>query len=188
MNKPGPEPDLDWVARNRAQSKWSRQELALRVLWGLTEPLFRFSPRPFWGWRRVLLRLFGAKIGCAVHVYPSVRITTPWNLEIRADAAVGDHAILYALGPMRIGARATISQGAHLCAGTHDISDPTRPLLKPPITIGDDVWVCADAFIGPGIVIGDGAIVGARAVAMKDVPAYAVMAGNPARQIGSTQR
>jgi putative colanic acid biosynthesis acetyltransferase WcaF len=172
------------VDANRATRKWSKQELAKRLLWALMRPLFSLSPRPMWGWRRFLLRIFGAQIGPDVHIYPSTRITIPWNLEINASAAVGDRAVLYALGPITIGARATISQGAHLCAGTHDISNPTRPLLKPPISIGNDVWVCADAFVGPGVTVGDGAIIGARAVAMKDVPANATVVGNPARQTG----
>jgi putative colanic acid biosynthesis acetyltransferase WcaF len=171
------------VKANRAETKWSRREQVARVIWGSVLPLFVFSPRPFWGWRRFLLRLFGASIGPEVHIYPSARITMPWNLEIGESAAIGDRAILYALGSITIGARATVSQGAHICAGTHDISDPARPLLKPPITIGSDAWVCADAFVGPGVTVGDGAIVGARAVAMKDVPAYAIVVGNPARQI-----
>jgi putative colanic acid biosynthesis acetyltransferase WcaF len=171
------------VKANRAETKWSRREQVARVLWGSVLPLFVFSPRPFWGWRRFLLRLFGASIGPEVHIYPSARITMPWNLEIGESAAIGDRVNLYALGSITIGARATVSQGAHICAGTHDISDPARPLLKPPITIGSDAWVCADAFVGPGVTVGDGAIVGARAVAMKDVPAYAIVVGNPARQI-----
>ena len=171
------------VNANRAETKWSRREQVLRVLWGSVLPLFVLSPRPFWGWRRFLLRLFGARIGPEVHIYPSARITMPWNLNIGDSAAIGDRVNLYALGSITIGARATVSQGAHLCAGTHDISDPIRPLLKPPITIGSDAWVCADAFVGPGVTVGEHAIVGARAVAMKDVPAHAIVAGNPARQI-----
>ena len=175
------------VAANRRTRKWSRREQLGRVLWGFAEPFFRFSPRPVWGWRRLILRLFGAQVGRQVHIYPTVRISIPWNLTLLDSCAVGDRAILYALGPIRIGARATVSQGAHLCAGTHDIKDPSRPLLKSPISIGDDAWVCADAFIGPGVVVGESAIVGARAVAMKDVPACAIMAGNPARQIRSIE-
>ncbi|PWL19901.1 MAG: acetyltransferase [Altererythrobacter sp. XM-24bin4] len=176
------------ISANRRARKWSRREQIGRVLWTFAWPFFRFSPRPLWGWRRLLLRLFGAQVGRQVHVYPSVRIIIPWNLSIENSCAVGDHAILYALGPIRIGARATISQGAHLCAGTHDIKDPFRPLLKPPILIGEDAWICADAFIGPGVVVGAGAIVGARAVAMKNVPAGVIMVGNPARQIRSIER
>lgn len=175
------------VAANRTARKWSRKEQAGRVFWALVWPLFRFSPRPLWRWRTMLLRLFGAEIGRQVHVYPTVRVTIPWNISLGDGCAVGDEAILYALGPIRIGARATISQGAHLCAGTHDIRRPSRPLLKPPIWIGDDAWICADAFIGPGVVVGAGAIVGARAVTMKDVPPGVIVAGNPARLIRSIE-
>jgi putative colanic acid biosynthesis acetyltransferase WcaF len=171
------------VKENRGARKWSRRIQVARVLWGLVLPLFMLSPRPLWAWRRLLLRLFRAKIGLDVHIYPSVRVTMPWNLDIGEAAAVGDRVILYALGTIIIGARTTISQGAHICAGTHDIRDPSRPLLMPPITIGKDAWICADAFIGPNVVVGDDAIVGARAVVMKDVPSGAIFAGNPARQI-----
>jgi putative colanic acid biosynthesis acetyltransferase WcaF len=104
-------------------------------------------------------------------------------LDLKDQCAIGDRATLYALGPITIGPRATISQGAHLCAGTHDISRPDRPLLKPPITIGADAWIAADAFIGPNVIVEAGAIVGARAVVMKDVPGNTTVVGNPARQV-----
>lgn len=171
------------VATNRSMRKWSRSEQVGRVLWTLASPLFRFSPRLLWGWRRLLLRLFGARIGRDVHIYPSVRIEIPWNLSIGDQSAVGDRVILYALGAITLDERVTVSQGAHLCAGTHDLDDPARPLLKPPIHIGADAWVCADAFIGPGVKVGPGSVVGARAVAMKDVEAQTVVVGNPARTI-----
>ena len=171
------------VRANRDARKWSRKEQVARVFWVLALPLFRYSPRPVWGWRRGLLRLFGARVGAAVHIYPSVRLTMPWNMTFADEAAVGEGAILYALGPMRIGARATISQYAHLCGGTHAWRDPARPLVKSPITIEDGAWICADAFIGPNVRVGAGAIVGARAVAMRDVPAFTVVAGNPGRPI-----
>jgi len=167
------------VTTNRGTRKWSGQVQAARILWALCQPLFRFSPRPMWGWRAWLLRRFGADVGKNVHVYPSVRITMPWQLRIDDYAAVGDHAILYALGPIHIGARATISQYAHLCAGSHDWRDPARPLLRPPIHIGADAWICADAFVGPGVVIGERAILGARAVAMKNLAPGLIGTGNP---------
>lgn len=172
------------VTANRAARKWNRREQLARVLWALAWPLFRLSPRPFfWGWRRMLLRLFGARVGAGAHVCPSVRITMPWNLDLGAQCGIADRVILYALGHIRIGDRATISQGAHLCAGTHDLTDPSRPLLKPPISIGADAWVAADAFIGPNVTVGRGSIVGARAVVMRDVPADVTVIGNPARVI-----
>ena len=169
------------VLANRGARKWTRREQIGRLLWDLTHPLFALSPRPMWGWRRFLLRLFGARLGRQVHVYPTARISIPWNLAIGEQSAIGDRAIVYALGPISIGARATISQGAHLCAGTHDYRDPMMPLLKPPISIGNEAWICADAFIGPGVRVGARAIVGARAVVVKDVAANIIVAGNPAR-------
>ncbi|RVB80761.1 hypothetical protein EN885_01355 [Mesorhizobium sp. M6A.T.Cr.TU.014.01.1.1] len=151
------------------------------MLWALMHPFFAFSPRPLWGWRRLLLRLSGARIGREVHIYPSVRVTIPWNLTVGEQSAIGARAILYCLGPINIAERVTISQGAHLCAGTHDYRDPSMPLIKLPIVIEQDSWVCADAFVGPGVTIGLRAIVGARAVIMSDVDAEAVMVGNPAK-------
>ncbi|MEP5151423.1 acetyltransferase [Planktotalea sp.] len=185
MTSTGPLPDTDWVAQNRASQKWTRREQVGRVAWALVYPLFRLSPRPFWAWRRTLLRMFGARIGREVHVFSTVRITIPWNLEVGDASALGDRVIVYALGPITIGERVTVSQGAHLCAGTHDWRDPAMTLLKPPINIGDDAWICADAFIGPDVEIGSHAIVGARAVISKTVEGRAIMAGNPARQIGN---
>ena len=131
-----------------------------------------------------MLRLFGAQVASGVRLHPSVRIAIPWNLHIGAHAGVGDRAILYNLGRISIGASVTISQGAHLCAGSHDHRDPAMPLTKPPIRIGDGAWICADAFIGPGVSIGEFAIVAARGVAVRDVPPLTIVAGNPAREVG----
>ncbi|PUB12130.1 acetyltransferase [Yoonia sediminilitoris] len=167
------------IRANRSTRVWSFQTQLARLCWGLSLPLFRFSPRPLWAWRVWLLRLFGAQIGRAVHIHPTVRITMPWHLRIDDEAAVGDRAILYALGMIHIEARATVSQYAHLCAGSHDHRDPARPLLRLPIFVGADAWVCADAFVGPDVRIGAGAILGARAVAMRDLPAGQLGVGNP---------
>lgn len=169
------------ISKNRGERSWSRYELFMRVVWASVCPFFFLSPRPFWGWRRWLLRCLGAEIGDNAHVYPTARITMPWNLQLGEECAIGDRAILYALGPITVGRRATISQGAHLCAGTHDLSKPHRPLVKSSIEIGDDSWVAADAFVGPGVCVGDGAVVGARAVVVNDVAPGCVVAGNPAR-------
>jgi len=130
-----------------------------------------------------MLRLFGAHIGQEVHIYNSAMIYMPWNLAIDDWSAIGEDAYIYNLGPITIGKCVTISHRAHLCAGTHDYSMPDLPLLKPPIQILDQAWVCADAFIGPGVTIGEGAIVGARAVAVKDVEPWTIVTGNPARPI-----
>lgn len=171
------------IERNRHAVKYSRSEIGLRVLWALTRPFFRLSPRPCFGWRRFLLRLFGARISRGVHLYPSTVVYMPWHLTIGAWSAIGEDALIYNLGPVEIGERVTVSHRAHLCAGTHDYSRIDLPLRKPPITIEDDAWVCADAFVGPGVRVGKGAIVGARAVAVRDVPPWTIVAGNPARVV-----
>jgi putative colanic acid biosynthesis acetyltransferase WcaF len=172
------------IASNRGAAKYSKSVLLKRLLWGMAQPLFRFSPRIFFGWRRFLLRLFGARVGRHVHVYNSAVVYMPWNLEIGDSSSIGEHAFIYNLGVITIGRNATVSQRAHLCAGSHDYRKIDMPLLKPPIHVGDQVWVCADAFIGPNVTIGEGAIVGARGVAVKDVGAWEIVAGNPARLIG----
>jgi putative colanic acid biosynthesis acetyltransferase WcaF len=171
------------IGANRHARKYSRGEMARRLLWMAAWPLFRFSPRPAFGWRRVLLRIFGAKVGADVHIYPSATIYYPWLLEIDDQSAIGERALIYNLGQVTIGARATISHQAHLCAGTHDYTDPALPLLRPPITVGDEAWICADAFVGPGVSVGAGAVVGARAAVFKDVEPWTIVAGNPARMI-----
>jgi putative colanic acid biosynthesis acetyltransferase WcaF len=127
--------------------------------------------------------LFGARLGRGVRVDPSARIFAPWGLVIGDDTAIGCNAMLYNLGPMQIGSRVTISQGAHLCGGTHDHTLATMPLQRMPIVICDDVWICADAFIGPGVTVGPRAVVGARAVAVRDVRAEMIVVGNPAKVI-----
>ena len=170
------------VQQNRQATKYTSGEMMRRVLWTVALPLFRFSPRACFGWRRFLLRCFGAKVGHNVHVYPSTTIYFPWNLEVGDETAVGEQVFVYNLGRVTLGARVTISHRAHLCAGTHDHTKPDFPLLRPPIVIGSDAWICADAFVGPGVTVGEGAIVGARAVAVKDVKPRSIVVGNPARE------
>jgi putative colanic acid biosynthesis acetyltransferase WcaF len=178
-----PEPTLD-IAENRKACKYSRREMACRVLWGIVGSLlFRPSPRIMFRWRAFLLRLFGARIGSRVHVYNTATVYMPWNLEIGDWSSIGEHAYVYNLGRITIGSRTTISQRAHLCAGSHDYQSTDLPLLKPPIQVGDQAWICADAFLGPGVTVGAGAVVAARAVVTKDVDPWTVVGGNPARPI-----
>lgn len=132
----------------------------------------------------MLLRLMGATVGPEVRVDPSARIAMPWQLSIGAWSAIGDGVEVYSLGPVRIGRAVTISQRAHLCAGTHDHRRADMPLVRAPVTVDDGAWVCAEAFVGPGVVVGEGAVVAARAVAVRDVAPWAIVAGNPARVVG----
>lgn len=163
---------------------FSLQNRLARVAWNLVYgTLFRYSPKPFHSWRAWLLRLFGARVGKGVHVYPGVKIWAPWNLSVDDQAGIASGAILYSQGRITIGKRAVISQGAHLCAGTHDYEKPGFPLITRPITIGDHAWVAAEAFIHPGVTIGEGAVIGARSVVTHDMPAWMVCAGHPCTPI-----
>jgi len=171
------------ISGNRSAEKYTAYEQVRRLFWEIGKLLFRLSPRPCFGWRRLILRCFGASIGAHVNFYPSSRVYFPWNLSVGAWSAIGEDVLLYNLGIVTIGERVTISHRAHLCAGTHDFTRPDLPLLKPPIRICNQAWVCAEAFVGPNVTVGEGAVVGARAVAVKDVPPWSVVAGNPARVI-----
>jgi putative colanic acid biosynthesis acetyltransferase WcaF len=172
------------VIANREARKCSPREQARRVLWAFGQWAIRLSPRPLFGWRRAVLRLFGAKVGREVRFYSSTHFYMPWNVEIGDYAAFGEDAFIYSLGKVTIGAAATVSYRAHICAGTHDLRDPTLPLLKPPVVVGDRAWIGTEAFIGPGVVVGHGAIVGARAVVVRAVEPDAIVVGNPARPVG----
>lgn len=157
-----------------------------RAAWIVAATLFRASPRFLYSWRAALLRVFGAQIGRGVRLYPTVRVMFPWNLQIADDVVIGGDARLYSLAPIRIGSNVLISQGAHLCAGSHDHRQPHFPLILKPIIIEKGVWLAAECFVGPGVTVGSGAVVAARAVVVRDVPAGAVMAGNPARVVGTS--
>jgi len=166
----------------RTQASFSLDNRIARALWGVAWLLlFRPSPRPLHGWRRMLLRVFGAELGTHVHVHPSVRIWAPWQLKIGNRVGVGNGVNLYNMAPMSIGDNCVISQGAHLCAGSHDIDSPNFQLVARPITLQPHVWVCADAFVGMGVNLAEGCVLSARSVAMRSIhQPWTVWAGHPA--------
>lgn len=161
----------------------------LRVAWLLAQNTsFRYSPHPLHAWRAFLLRRFGAKIGRGAHVYPGVKIWAPWNVEIGPEAGVANGVTLYSQGKITIGRRAVISQGSHLCAGTHDFEKPGFPLITKPITVGDHAWIAAEVFVHPGVNIGEGCVVGARSVVTSDLPEWMVCSGFPAMPLREREK
>ncbi len=158
-----------------------------RLAWGIVWTIgARWLPRPlFAGWRRFLLRLFGARIADGCNVAPSVRIWLPRHLTMERAASMGPGVDCYNMAPITIGAATIVSQRAFLCAGNHDPRDPDFQLITAPIVIGAGAWIAAEAFVGPGVTIGRGAVVAARGCAVRDVAEWAIVAGNPARQVGT---
>ena len=163
---------------------YARSEYVRRLLWAIVQrTVFRFSPPRAYGWRRMLLKCFGARMGLNAAVGATTRIIHPWLLKLGDWSNNAGDVTVYNLGMVTIGDHSVLSQDVYLCAGSHDYTQPTLPLLRPPITIGHGVWIAAGAFIGPDVTIGDNTVVGARAVVMSDVGENVVVGGNPARVI-----
>jgi len=159
-----------------------------RVLWSITWTAFAsWTPPQLRGWRRILLRMFGAQVAPTANIYGSARIWHPANLHIGDYACLGPRTTIYSMAQITLEPYSLVSQGAHLCAGTHKIEDKHFQLHARPIHIGRRAWIAAEAFVGPGVTIGEGAVLGARACAMRDVEPWAVCTGNPAKKIRERQ-
>jgi putative colanic acid biosynthesis acetyltransferase WcaF len=160
----------------------------VRVIWQVVWLLlYRISPVPFHGWRRFLLRVFGATIEEGAHPYPSARIWAPWNLTMRRHSCLSHFVDCYSVDRIELGIHVTVSQYSYLCTASHDYTSPDMPLITAPIVIGDYAWVTADVFVGPGVRIGDGAVIGARSTITRDVMPWSVVAGSPPKFIRSRE-
>lgn len=160
-----------------------RSGVIVQLWWLVQWFIFRSSPQVLYGFRRFLLRLFGAQIGANVLIRPSAWITYPWKLSIGDYTWIGDEVVLYSLGEIHIGAHTVVSQRSYLCSGTHDYNQPTFDISAPPIHIGNQVWLATDVFVAPGVTIGDGTVVGARSSVFHDLPAGMICVGSPAQPI-----
>ena len=146
--------------------------------------LFRPSPRPLHAWRALLLRLFGARLGPHNRIYPRARIWAPWNLICEDAVSIADDAEIYNPATITLRSHSIISQQAYLCGATHDYDDPAFPMIWAPISIGAYAWIGARAVVQMGITVGDGAILGLGAIATRNLDAWSINAGIPARKIG----
>ncbi len=160
-----------------------RSRFYTQVWWIVQSTLFGLSPQVMYGWRRWLLRLFGARIGKGVILRPSVRITYPWKLSIGDHCHIGDDVALYTLGEIQIGQCSVISQRSYICTGSHDLTSPTFDIFAKTIVIEPEVWVATDVFVAPGVTIGRGAVIGARSSVFENIPPAVVCVGSPARII-----
>lgn len=186
-----PEPAIDPLAAAASRMHPYNSPLGWRtqlgrVAWAMAwATLFRPSPRVCFGWRRMLLRLFGARMARGTNVYPTTSIWAPWNLSMGEGACLAAGVDCYCVDQIEIGANATVSIRSFLCTASHDIRDPSRALTTAPIVIGPDAFIFAEAFVGPNVTIGTGAVLAARAVVVRDVDPWTVVAGNPAKPVST---
>ncbi len=176
----------DQVALHPAPTTSDRvSRLAWTVTWAL---LARWTPVPLHGWRRLLLRIFGARIGADAVIYPSARVWAPWNLVMHSGSCLAEGADCYNVATVTIGTGAIVSQRAYLCTAGHDLHRSDFPLIAGPISIGAGAWVAAEAFVGPGVTIGERGVAAARAVVVHSVGPDEIVASNPAKVIGRRKR
>lgn len=184
----------DQIAVNAAVDRCLRPAFSLRnragrLVWNICWLLlYRTSPRPLHGWRVLLLRMFGAKMGKHCHFYPASKVWAPWNLTCEDYVAAGDGAEIYNPAPMFFGARAIASQDAYLCGATHDFDDPDFPLIAFPMSVGACAWICARASVCPGVDVGEGAVLGLGSVATRNLEPWGVYAGVPAVKVKERKR
>jgi putative colanic acid biosynthesis acetyltransferase WcaF len=160
---------------------FSRKNQLMRVVWGVVRALlFRPSPRPLHAWRSFLLRCFGAQLGPNCHIYPKALIWAPWQLICADQVTLADDAEVYNPAPMHFGSHCIISQGAYLCGATHDYNSAAFPLHAYEMHFGAYTWICARAAVGPGVNVGEGAVLGMAAVTTRSLEPWTVYSGNPA--------
>jgi len=174
---------------SRTASPWTFPERLRILLWSIAWPvLCAWTPKPLNAWRLIWLRLFGCKIEGTPFVHQRARIEMPWHITLHDQSCVGDRANLYALGEIELGRKCVVAQEVYLCTGTHDFNDPHLSLVTAKITVGDNAFVGARAFVLPGVHIGDGVIVGACSLVTRSVKPWSVVAGSPARFLRSRVR
>lgn len=181
--------DVSVMADPYSRPMTARSDRIRRGIWNLCCALFfKFSPRLMFGWRSMLLRLFGAKLGPGCKIYPKVRIWAPWNLSCEDLVAFADGAEIYNPSPISFGSHAIVSQGAYVCGATHLYNEPEFPMVSFPMRIGAYAWICARAIVAPGVNVGEGAVLGLGSVATKDLEPFGVYAGSPAKKVKERER
>ena len=175
--------DPTLVPQTSVRSRVGR--LAWGVVWAL---LYRPSPRPCHAWRSMLLRAFGAKLGSKCHFYPRSKVWAPWNLRCEGRVTLADGAEVYNPSPIDFGSHAIVSQGAYVCGATHLYNEPEFRMVSRPMRIGAYAWICARAIVGPGVNVGEGAVLGLGSMATKDLEAFGVYVGSPARKVKERER
>lgn len=160
-----------------------KSKITVQIWWIVEKTLFSMSPQFFYGWRRFLLRLFGAKIGKGVLIRPSARFTYPWKVTIGANTWIGEQTILYSLGEIVIGKDVAVAHGVYFNTGLHDYTKKEFPIMFDKIIVEDECWITNDVYIAPGVKIGKGCVIGARSSVYKSTSKGWVCYGNPSKPV-----
>ena len=155
----------------------------VQLWWLVQATLFRGSPQVLYGFRRWLLRLFGAQIGKGAIIRPTVTVTYPWKVKIGNYSQIGDNVVIYSFADITIGNSVVVSQKSYLCSGTHNLRSEAFEIQAFPIVIEDEVWLAADVFVSPGVTVGRGTVVGARSSVFTNLPDMMICTGSPARPV-----
>jgi putative colanic acid biosynthesis acetyltransferase WcaF len=174
---------VDLSKFDNSRYKPGRSALAQAAWFFIGLPLLRCPIIPSSLFRVKLLRAFGASIGQGVVVKPGVRVKYPWHLQIGNNSWLGEDCWIDNLAPVRIGNNVCVSQGAYLCTGSHDWSDPSFGLITKPITLQDGAWVGARAIICPGVELEQNGIAALGSVVTRSIPAGEIHMGNPANHV-----
>ncbi len=142
--------------------------------------LFRLCPLKLSGLKCAVLRAFGAKVGRDVVIKPQVKITFPWKLMVGDHVWLGEECWLLNLEHITIADNVCISQRAFLCTGNHNYKSPAFDLIVKPIHVEEGAWIGAGAFVGPGVTIGNHAVLAAGSIATRDLEPFGIYQGNPA--------
>jgi putative colanic acid biosynthesis acetyltransferase WcaF len=174
----------DLSAFSRPKGIRGRPAWFVQLWWIFDACLIRPTPQVLYSWRRFAWRLFGAKVGRNVLIRSGARAIYPWKVTIGDFCWIGEKVTFDSIGDIQIGEHSVISQEAYLCAATHDYRDPSFPIIAPGIVIGAECWIGARVFVGPGVSVQKGAVVGACAVVVSNIAEGTVVAGCPARNLG----
>lgn len=179
-NSPGTKPRLASYDGSRLVRGRS---FIVEALWLACQAVFVRSWIPGSSHRRFLLRLFGGRIAKGVVIKPGIRVKFPWRLSIGADSWIGEDVWIDNLAPVTIAADCCLSQGSYLCTGSHDWGDQGFGLITKPIDIREGAWIAARTSIGPGVTVGEGAVLAFASVAVTDLDPWTIYQGNPAAPV-----
>lgn len=157
-----------------------KSKITVQLWWIVQGTLFALSPQFFYGWRRFLLRMFGAKIGKGVLLRATVKVTYPWNIEIGDYSWIGEDNVLYSLGKIKIGSHVALAHKVYINTGGHQYDKVSFDIFSEPVVIEDECWLTNDVYVAPGVTIGKGSIIAARSSVLKSMPGGKICVGTPA--------